>query len=142
LEVILLSENKEGREAAEAILRNLGFTRFWYSDPKKSLPIDLAASDGKVRYLIELKYAERTNQSTSGFPFPWIRRVTSLIEDDRIVQRGYKFLVMVISKNEDGMSCLFLEPPHKKFPSKICESNSHGTKKDLEELKDELNRWD
>jgi hypothetical protein len=136
------SENVEGREAAEAILRKLGFTRFWYSDPKKSLPIDLAAANGKERYLIELKYAEQTNQNTSGFPFPWIRRVTSVIEDERIVQRGYKFLVMVISKNEDGESYLFLEPCHEKFLSRICESNSHGTKKDLEELKDELNRWD
>jgi hypothetical protein len=138
----MVSENVEGREAAEAILRKLGFTRFWYSDPKKSLPIDLVASDGKKRYLIELKYAEQKSESTSGFPFPWIRRVTSLIEDDRIVQRGYKFLVMVISKNEDGTSYLFLEPCREKFLPKICESNSHGTKKDLEELKDELNRWD
>ena len=59
-------EDIEGREVAEKILRSLGFTHFMKT--QGNVPIDLVASNGKERYLIELKYVKKPEDEPLGIP--------------------------------------------------------------------------
>ena len=130
-------EDIEGREIAKSILKSLSFTRF--KEIKGSIPFDLAASNGKERYLIDIKYADEEKPNTAGFPLPWIYRTKSVIKDARMVQKGWKFLVMVMLKQGDKVSYLFLGPY---LEERWFKCESLGTERGLENLKDELIKWD
>jgi hypothetical protein len=100
-------------EEARRILEALGYrVQQLGGSARTPYPFNLLAVRSNEHVLIDVKYAEG-DQVTTGFPGQWIRQAYEELYK-KGVPAGWKVRVLLITRHDERLSYLFLEPRFEK----------------------------